>query len=69
MYLVIEIQKWNDESVDNIITTHTDLNEAESKFHQVLAAAAISNVPVHAATMLEDTGSLIRNEYYLHGGS
>ena len=66
MYVVIELQKMSDTQIANIVTAHTDRNEAEQKYHQILAAAAVSKVPVHSATMLEDTGYLVKNECYEH---
>lgn len=69
MYIVIEIQKSNDGTVAPILTTHPTRDEAEQKYHTVLAYAAVSEVNVHSATMLDDTGALIRNETYYHGST
>lgn len=66
MIVVIELQKMSDSQVANIVTAHQSRNEAEQRYHQVLAAAAVSTLPQHAATMLEDTGYLIKNECYTH---
>lgn len=64
-YLVVEIQKTG-EQIANIVTAHNTRNEAESKFYQVLAAAAISSVPKHSASLLTENGVCIRNESYEH---
>lgn len=65
MFIVIEIQ--TDGSVATIVNQYATINEAEAKFHQILAAAAVSSVPVHAAVILSNTGSLVRFEYFSHG--
>jgi len=65
MYIVIELQKTGDQ-IANIVTTHADQNEAESRYHQVLAAAAVSAVPVHACAMLSEEGFPLRYECYKH---
>lgn len=63
MYIVIELQKTGDQ-VANIVTSHASRQEAEAKYHAVLAAAAVSAVPVHSAVMLSDEGFPLRNECY-----
>ena len=65
MYIVVEIQN-NKETIGNIVTSYHDYNEAQSKYYQVLAAAAISNVPIHAAVLLHGNGSPIENKYFEH---
>ena len=64
-YLVIELQGTG-ESVANIVSTYNTINEAESKYHQILSAAAISNVPVHSAVILTDEGHSMKHECYKH---
>ena len=64
-YIVIELQTTNG-STSHIITTHTDRNSAESKFHTILAAAAVSQVEEHAALILTHDGRMVRNEVYRH---
>ncbi len=68
MYIVMEIQKTGNTAADvtRIVTVHETKNDAESKFHTVLAYAAISAVPVHSAVMLTDTGIWLRSESYDH---
>lgn len=65
MYIVIELQRTGDQ-LANIVTAYADLNEAKSKFHQILATAAISTVPVHAAVIVSEEGKVIKNECYRH---
>ena len=66
MYLVIELQKNSEGTLSNLVTTHETLQEADSKFHQVLSYAAVSTIPLHSATILTERGKMIRNEYYEH---
>ena len=68
-YIVIELQTMQDGSVANIVTTKDTRNEAESTFHSILAAAAISNLPCHSATMLTSDGFLLATEKYEHEGT
>ena len=63
-YIVMEIQ--NSGSVATLVTQHDTKNDAEAKFHAVLAAAAISSVPVHSAVLLTDEGVWLRSECYKH---
>lgn len=66
MYLVIEIQKTQEGQVSHLVTTHTTLSEAESKFHQILTYAAQTQLASHAATILTDNGYQLRREFYTH---
>ena len=63
MFAVIELQG-NGESLQHIVTVHATLREAESKYHTILSAAAVSAVAVHAAVLLSATGSVIKSEFY-----
>ncbi len=66
MFIVIELQTNNDGTTGTIVTTYADKNEAESKYHSILAAAALSDVSAHAAVMLNERGMFEKSEYYLH---
>lgn len=66
MYVVIELQKMSDTQLANIVTAHNTLQEAESKYHQVLASAAISHVPLHSCVMLNEDAYLVKSESYSH---
>lgn len=65
-YVVVELQT-NDGVTANIVTSHDSLASAESKFHTVLAAAAISNVEEHAAVLLTSEGFRVDSKCYKHG--
>ena len=64
-FLVIELQV-NGDSTGNIVTTHDTRNDAESKFHLVLSAAAVSNVEKHSAVLLTDEGTVLDTKCYRH---
>lgn len=68
MYIVIELQTNESGVVGNLVYKYDSLNEAESKFHSIMAAAAVSSLPVHAAVILTNAGTMIRSEYFMHGG-
>ena len=65
MYIVIELQKTGTD-VGSIVNKYESLLEAESRFHQILAAAAISEVEIHSAVILGENGNLIKNGSYAH---
>lgn len=65
-YLVIEIQTNSDGSVGNLVYAYDDRNQAESKYHTVLASAAISALPAHAAVLLTSDGRQLEYKCYHH---
>ena len=65
MYLVIELQKTGD-TLSNIPFAYSDYNQAMSKYHYLLSAAAVSNVERHAVSLLDDTGRVIHFEWFEH---
>lgn len=65
MYYIIELQTTNGTPA-HIVQTASTRNEAMSKYHQVLASAAISQVDVHACTIIDDHGISIAREFYDH---
>lgn len=67
MFSIIEQQTNN--GVTAIVTpipVIEDRNEAESRFHTVLAAAAISSCEVHSCTVLDERGVSIMTQCYSH---
>lgn len=64
-YLVIELQKSGDD-VASIINKCDDLNQAQSTYHQILAAAAISSIEVHSAIIMNDEGEVYNRESFFH---
>lgn len=64
MYIVLEIQTSN--TVATLVNSYEDRNQAESKYHQILTAAALSSVPKHSAVLMNDEGQTIKDETYIH---
>jgi len=64
-YVVVELQDTGTQ-VANIVTAFNSVYQAEEKYHNVLAAAAVSNVPCHSAIMLNSEGQYIKSEVYKH---
>lgn len=65
-YIVIELQKNAEGVVSNIVTEHEDLNAAESKYYSILAAAAVSSVPVHSAIIVSEEAFPTKHCFYKH---
>ena len=64
-YIVIEQQTTNGTTAV-LTTVKSNINEAEQQYHTVLAAAAVSQVPLHSASMLNERGQLIKYELFDH---
>lgn len=66
-YVVIEIQKFENGSIAvPPIATFDSFFDASSRYHTILATAAISDVPVHSAVILTETGQQIALASYNH---
>ena len=65
MYIVIELQT-NGGQTTNIVTSHATREAAESQYHTVLAAAAVSSVEKHAATIITEEGFQLMYQCYKH---
>lgn len=65
-YIVIEAQTNSEGTTALLTSVHATQNEAESKYHLVLAAAAVSGLKHHSATLLDETGYSIRCQCYEH---
>jgi len=68
MYIVVEIQTNADGTVGNLVFAYAEKNEAYSKYHSILAAAAISALPKHAAVILQNDGLPLEFRCFEHGG-
>lgn len=64
-YIVIELQTTNG-STSILTNAYSERDKAEQKYHQVLSYAAVSNVQFHSVSMLDQFGSVIKNECYTH---
>lgn len=65
MFIVLELQATLT-NVAHIFTTYSSLAEAESNYHRVLSAAAVSTVPMHSALLMTADGQVLRSETYKH---
>lgn len=65
-YLVVEIQRFEDGKMSTPAYAYDNLNTAEAKYHTILAAAAASKLPRHAAILISDEGFPMRHESYTH---
>ena len=71
-FYIIEIQQYTNGEFGHIVHFAYDENattarlKAESKYHEVLASAAISELPQHSATLLTSDGRAIMNQCYKH---
>jgi len=65
-YIVLELQKNADGSVGNLVFAYDDQEHAESKYHQVLAAAAVSALPAHSAVLMNEEGFVLSRMCYKH---
>lgn len=71
-FYIIEIQQYADGSYGDIKHFAYDEDadkarlKAESKYYEVLAAAAVSNLPSHAAILFSSEGFPIMNKCYKH---
>ena len=66
MYIVLELQTNANGTVSSLINQYEDQNAAESKYHQVLASAAVSSLPIHNAFLITNEGYTIKSETYRH---
>ena len=71
-YYIMELQKYADGSFGDIkhVAWDEDPTKArlkgESKFYEILSAAAVSELPVHAAIMFTSEGVPVMNQRYVH---
>ena len=66
MFYIVEIQKSADGNCAHLVFTAETRNEAESKYHSVLASAAVSPLAQHSAIVFADNGFPILNQCYMH---
>jgi len=65
-YIVIEIQVAQDGAVATIAAAYEDYGAAFNKYHTILAAAAVSALPVHSAIVLDPYGNTLAKQAYTH---
>ena len=71
-YYILEIQRYQNGEYGHLVhfAYDEDANQArlkaESKYHEVLAAAAISNLLMHSAVLIAANGTTIMHQSYTH---
>lgn len=65
-YVVIEVQTNKDGTVGTLVDTYDSWNVAEQKYHAILSAAAVSELPVHSAALLTNAGILKESMVFWH---
>lgn len=71
-FYIIEIQQYLNGEFGHIVHFAYDENptkarlKAEAKYHEVLASAAVSELPQHSATLLTADGRAVMNQCYKH---
>ena len=65
-YIVIEIQTDSNGTVGILTYSYDNYNEAQSKYHLILSSAAISELPMHAATIITSDGYQHEQKCYSH---
>ncbi len=73
-FVVVELQTALDGSIASLIYGFADLTkteeenraDAEAKYHSILAYAAKSGLPCHAAVIMRNDGSVINKQAYKH---
>ena len=66
VYFIIEIQVSADGAAIVPPAAYTEKAQAEQAYHQALAAAAVSSLPIHSVAMLDESSVLIKSEVYHH---
>lgn len=67
MYIVLEIQTFDNGTVAVLpANVYNSRNEAESRYHTILAAAAVSSLPCHSAMMVSEDGFPLLHAAYRH---
>ena len=64
MYIVLEIQ--TNSTVGTLVSSYENREQAESAYHTILASAALSSLPCHAAVLLTERGGILASAYYEH---
>lgn len=64
--IVTEIQKFADGGMSTPSYAYDSQLSAEAKYHAILASAAVSALPVHAAIMFSEEGFPLKHECYKH---
>ena len=65
MYITIELQS-TPTSIAHLETVTDTLPQAEQVYHTILSAAAVSEVPIHSAVLMDSSGYVLKQDTYVH---
>ena len=65
-FIVLEIQTNTEGEVSTLVNAYDNQNEARNKYHTILAAAALSNLPVHTAVIMRNNGEQFARETFFN---
>lgn len=65
MFTVIELQT-NNGVTSALTNAYSDESVACQKYHQILSFAAVSNVDIHTAIILNESGNTLKCESFAH---
>lgn len=74
-FYIFEIQQYTNGEYGHIVHFAFDADadkarlKAESKYHEVLAAAAVSDLPSHSAILVSSEGFPVEHKCYKHNGA
>ncbi len=64
MYIVVEMQ--TTETVSTIVNAYDNINQAYSKYYDILKFASVSSVPRHGACIFTDDGQMFECKSFVH---
>ena len=64
-YIVCEVQHLENDTVATSAFAFDDERSANARYHQILAAAALSGLPVHSAVMFTENGIFVKGEDFV----
>lgn len=65
-YVVIEFQTYANGTMSTPTYAFDNMLSAEAKYHSILAAAAVSSLPVHSCVLMTNEGVFIKTECFKH---
>ena len=71
-YYIVEIQQYQNGEFGHLVHFAYDENpnqaflKADSKFYEIVSAAAISELPTHSVIMFNTHGEALKNKSYSH---
>lgn len=66
MFITIEMQVLSNDTFGLNKWIFDNMPEAEAKYYSLLSVAALSNVPIHTAMIIDPFGTCITSKSYTH---